>query len=76
MRDEPVIICAHCGVGFLRNPGSKIHPYPVWAVSIHDGGPTSGDACGGPLVMRNRRAEIIKLDLQEDKNGRAHHTNV
>ena len=64
MRDEPVMICGSCGVGFLRNPASKVHPTPVWFTSSED----SGGTCGGPIVLRNRHAQIIKLDQEATQN--------
>ncbi len=64
MRDEPVMICGSCGCGFLRNPGSKVHPFPVWWTSTVD----SGGTCGGPIVLRNRHAQIIKLEAENVEN--------
>jgi hypothetical protein len=68
LRDEPIMICATCGVGFLRNPGSKVHPTPVWFVGFEKGGPTSGGTCGGEIRMRDRRTQIHYLDLTEAEN--------
>ena len=64
-RVEPVMVCDSCGRGFLRNPGSKIDPVPVWFTTDAD----SGGTCGGRIRMLNRYAQILRLDQQEDQNG-------
>lgn len=60
------MICGSCGVGFLVNPGSKVHPVPVWFTSWAD----SGGTCGGEIHLRDRQTQIDKLDYQESAIAR------
>lgn len=64
MRDEPVMICELCGRGFLRSPGCKIDPTPIWATSFSQ----SDGACLGNIRMAARSTVIRNLDNWELTN--------
>lgn len=62
--DAPVFVCASCGRGFVRHPGSKFDPVPVWFVGAA-GGPQSEGPCLGVVTMAYRSQLIRNLDNAE-----------
>ena len=68
MRDDPVMVCELCGCGFLVNPGSKIHPTPIWFTSFSE----APGACLGNIRMAYRSTLIRNLDLWEISNVKDH----
>lgn len=65
-RDEPVFVCAGCGRGFVRHPGAKIDPFPIWSVGVHDGDPRSEGPCLGTVTLAYRSQLIRNLDEHEN----------
>lgn len=60
--EEPVFVCAGCGAGFLRHPGSKMHPHPVWFTSFSE----SDGPCLGKVTLAYRSQLIRNLDAAEN----------
>lgn len=48
--DRIVLICEHCGTGFLRMPPTNgVHSFAVWSVGIMTDGP-QGPECWGSIL--------------------------
>jgi hypothetical protein len=61
MRDDPVFVCAGCGRGFIRHPGCKLDPVPVWFTSTAQ----SEGPCLGNITLAYRSSLIRNLDHAE-----------
>lgn len=61
-REEPVFVCAGCGRGFVRHPGCKIDPFPVWSVGTEEGDPRSDGPCLGAVTLTYRSTQIRNLE--------------
>jgi hypothetical protein len=66
MRQDPVFVCAGCGRGFVRHPGCKIDPFPVWSVGIKETDPRSDGPCLGAVTATYRSILIRNLDDAEN----------
>lgn len=61
-REEPVFVCASCGRGFVRHPGCKLDPVPVWFFMNAGPDSESGAACLGTVTLAYRSQLIRNLD--------------
>jgi hypothetical protein len=59
----PVMVCELCGRGFIKHPGTKYDPVPVYFGSFFQ----SDGPCAGKILMLDRQSLIRRWDHAENR---------